>query len=91
MSRLIKRKRSDSELSFSSSTTLSSPPRPGGFDFAAMTDRKNHLVAPTAGAAAVPLHLPGRTRKRLRNNRPSDAEVHGMSYRVLSLCMLLAC
>ncbi|CAK7226772.1 hypothetical protein SBRCBS47491_006343 [Sporothrix bragantina] len=77
MSGFLKRKRSDSEMSFSSSTTLSSPPRP----------------IPELGSPASPAfwkipsppmlrgrdamsHLPGRTLKRYRNNRPSEAEVH---------------
>ncbi|KAH8881651.1 UPF0103-domain-containing protein [Thozetella sp. PMI_491] len=72
---LLKRKRSESELSFSSA--FSSPPRPGSssFDFGAMTmDTDNHHLR--AWRSATPAHLPSRTMKRFRDNRPSQAEVH---------------
>lgn len=65
MSSLVKRKRSDSELSFSSSATLYSPPRGAG-----------KCTTPTYRVGCTPLHLPSRTMKRFRDNRPSDVEVH---------------
>ncbi|KAL2018757.1 hypothetical protein VTK56DRAFT_463 [Thermocarpiscus australiensis] len=73
---LLKRKRSESELSFGS--TFSSPPRPDSscFNFEAIAA----LDAPRTGflspRLSTPLHLPSRTMKRFRNNRPPDSEVH---------------
>ncbi len=70
----LKRKRSDSELSFSS--VLSSPPRPSTLDFGAMdTDCRRPFVL----QVPTPSHLHSRTMKRHRDNRPSEAEVHRMS------------
>lgn len=78
MASQLKRKRSDSELSFSSSTTLSSPPRLLA-DFGSsvsMADYGTPVSAMFRGRS-TPLHLNSRTLKRFRNSRPSDAEVHG--------------
>jgi len=77
-----KRKRSDSQASLSSgSTVAASPSRAGGagaFDFME-TEQQHHYqhnpFAPHAHAS-TPAHLPSRTLKRFRDNRPSDAEVH---------------
>lgn len=76
---LLKRKRSDSELSFSSGSTFSSPPRPGSssFDFCTMAmamDGRPPAFSPIR--SRTPSHLHSRTMKRFRNNRPSDEEVH---------------
>jgi len=70
---LIKRKRSDSELSFNPS--FSSPSRPGtsAFDFGAMGPDN---VRALSSRPSTPSHLHSRTMKRFRDNRPSEAEVH---------------
>ncbi|KAI0197654.1 hypothetical protein F4808DRAFT_291347 [Astrocystis sublimbata] len=94
----LKRKRSESELSTSTSSTFNSPPRFGSispqsldiytnistnmnadpFAFAAMTN------APPSPLARFGNRGPGRTMKRIRDNRPSENEVHqrtlGMLY-----------
>ncbi|KAK3935462.1 hypothetical protein QBC46DRAFT_397515 [Diplogelasinospora grovesii] len=82
----LKRKRSDSELSSVSSSTFSSPPRPGGcnFDFGVMmidTSPQPRRFSP--GRASTPSHLPSRTRKRFRDSRPADAEVHQRTLNLL--------
>ncbi|KXX74573.1 Protein MEMO1 [Madurella mycetomatis] len=74
---LLKRKRSDSELS-SGSSTFSSLLRPDSDSFSfdailAMDTSRRGFFSPRLPA---PSHLPSRTMKRFRNNRPSDAEVH---------------
>ncbi|KAK3367463.1 hypothetical protein B0H63DRAFT_81959 [Podospora didyma] len=71
---VIKRKRSESELSISS--TFSSPQRPdnGGFNFRAMMETN----PPRAFSLS---YLPSsRTMKRIRDNRPSEAEVHRITH-----------
>jgi hypothetical protein len=70
---VIKRKRSESELSFSSA--FSSPPRPGSspFDFGAMGASDWAVLS---SRPSTPSHLHSRTMKRFRDNRPSEAEVH---------------
>ena len=78
---VLKRKRSESEISFSSSSAFSSPPRPeqnGMFDFGSVAMPSLRL-RPTASqwANAAPSHLPSRTMKRVRDNRPSEDEVYG--------------
>ncbi|KAI1484335.1 hypothetical protein F5X96DRAFT_664797 [Biscogniauxia mediterranea] len=61
---LLKRKRSESELSFSSSSGLGSP-------------SKHDITMDMGGLRIVtPAHLPSRTMKRFRDSRPSDEEVH---------------
>ncbi|KAL1892908.1 hypothetical protein Sste5346_006801 [Sporothrix stenoceras] len=72
----LKRKRSDSELSFSSSTTLSSPPR-------LMVDFGGTPMSEMFHGRSTPLHLNSRTLKRYRNNRPSEAEVHERTLNLL--------
>ncbi|KAK3322063.1 hypothetical protein B0H66DRAFT_553202 [Apodospora peruviana] len=76
---VLKRRRSDSEHSFSSA--FSSPQRPGSsnFDFrascAVVSPTSRGLFSPSS-RGSTPSHLPSRTMKRYRNNRPSDAQVH---------------
>ncbi|KAH9903805.1 hypothetical protein F4778DRAFT_735621 [Xylariomycetidae sp. FL2044] len=72
----VKRKRSDSELSYSSTSTasLSSPPRP--YHSADHHHQHHHR-------AVAPTHLPSRTLKRHRDNRPSDEEVHQKTLNIL--------
>lgn len=68
---VLKRKRSSSELCSSpscGSSTSSSPPGQNGFNFSMM------------GASTTPSHQSGRTMKRLRNNRPTEASVHRESF-----------
>ncbi|KAL1847217.1 hypothetical protein VTK73DRAFT_10416 [Phialemonium thermophilum] len=94
---LLKRKRSESELSVSSGSAFSSPPRPesrGLFDFVNM-DAAHHADGPRLYASppsssssfssrsGTPSHLPSRTRKRFRNGRPSDEEVHQRTLHLL--------
>ncbi|KAI0126626.1 hypothetical protein BJ170DRAFT_413577 [Xylariales sp. AK1849] len=77
----LKRKRSESEFSISSSScassVFSSPPRPT--DHTAMTF---DLTSPSPSrplssrSTTTSSHLPSRTMKRFRDSRPSDAEVH---------------
>ncbi|KAI5921099.1 hypothetical protein F4810DRAFT_385274 [Camillea tinctor] len=65
---LLKRKRSESELSLSSSNGLGSP-------------SKHDITMDMAGPRiATPAHLPSRTMKRFRDSRPSDEEVHRKFY-----------
>ncbi|KAJ9150295.1 hypothetical protein NKR23_g3789 [Pleurostoma richardsiae] len=77
---LLKRKRSDSELSFSSNGTfLSSPPRPIGtaaMDFFGAMDTDQPASPSMTARSCTPAHLPSRTLKRFRDSRPSDEEVH---------------
>ncbi|KAK6074149.1 orf21 protein [Seiridium cupressi] len=75
---LLKRKRSESELSYSSSSTgsaLNSPPRPGPSSFAS-THHDAESTSPMRWQMATASHLPSRTMKRFRNGRPSEDEVH---------------
>lgn len=68
---ILKRKRSESELSFSSQ--LSSPPRPNDSSFffpAAGVNLFPSACSPTRSNAC------GRTMKRFRDNRPSEEEIH---------------
>ena len=84
---LLKRKRSDDELSsFSSGGTghgYSSPLRPDNGDIVMMdTDTPlspKTILSPSMQSrsrSCTPSHLSSRTFKRLRNGRPSDEEVH---------------
>lgn len=84
---VLKRKRSDSELSFSSGSAFSSPPRPCGgniFDFSTMSmnadGHQHHSAFSPLRPSSTPSHLPSRTMKRFRDNRPSDEEVHRKFY-----------
>ncbi|EPE04670.1 orf21 protein [Ophiostoma piceae UAMH 11346] len=75
---MLKRKRSDSELSLSSSSTLSPPSRPPttfNFSNAALADVELYASAKFRGLRA-PSHLNSRTMKRTRNGRPPEAEVY---------------
>ena len=69
----LKRKRSESELSFSSA--FSSPLRPesSSFDFGAIA---MDMDIARRAESSVRAHLPSRTMKRFRNNRPSEDQVH---------------
>ncbi|KAI1638761.1 hypothetical protein F4809DRAFT_598869 [Biscogniauxia mediterranea] len=68
---LLKRKRSESELSFSSSSGLGSP-------------SKHDITMDMGGLRIVtPAHLPSRTMKRFRDSRPSDEEVHQRTLNML--------
>lgn len=72
----LKRKRSESELSATSSQ-FSSPPRPSdhGYNtFPTLMDTDSPLSRSIH--STMPSYLPSRTMKRFRNNRPSDEEVH---------------
>ena len=64
---VLKRKRSESE--FSSSSSLFSSPQSGALH-APLHNEYTVTPVPT------PLQLSSRTRKRYRNNRPSESEVH---------------
>ncbi|KAI6350070.1 hypothetical protein MCOR25_010606 [Pyricularia grisea] len=68
---ILKRKRSESELSFSSQ--LSSPPRPGDAYFAFPV---TPIGLSFSTRSSNPSHLNSRTVKRHRDNRPSENEVH---------------
>ncbi|KAK3391528.1 hypothetical protein B0T20DRAFT_81235 [Sordaria brevicollis] len=80
----LKRKRSESELSFSSS--LPSPSagmsNDHGFDLSAIASVINSQKSFSSMPLPTPSHLHSRTMKRYRNNRPSEEEVH---QRTLSL------
>lgn len=91
---LLKRKRSEDELSCFSSGGIgySSPMRSDHGDVVMMDTDTCSPASPSANAvfspsmqgrsrSCTPSHLPSRTSKRLRNGRPSDQEV----YRKLSL------
>ncbi|KAF4989172.1 hypothetical protein FDECE_14796 [Fusarium decemcellulare] len=69
-----KRKRSISELcsSPSSVSSFDSPPR-----------ANDSLTNPFAIMAAAPIHLHSRTMKRLRNNRPSEEQIHQRTLNML--------
>ncbi|GAW21117.1 hypothetical protein ANO14919_106340 [Xylariales sp. No.14919] len=91
----LKRKRSESELSTSTASTFNSPTRfssfsPQSIDVSMDTDS----FAFTANFPASPLsrfgnkalhfpHVPGRTMKRMRDNRPSENEVHQRTLNML--------
>ncbi|KAL8417881.1 hypothetical protein RB594_001484 [Gaeumannomyces avenae] len=67
---ILKRKRSESELSFSSQ--LSSPPRPND-SFFCQTAGVNLFPSARSPASS---NSCGRTMKRFRDNRPSEDEIH---------------
>lgn len=78
MSGSIKRKRSDSELSFSSSTPLSSPLRPAqDSTYMAPILSWHDLAPPMLRGSSAPSQVTSRTLKRHRNSRPPEEEVHG--------------
>ncbi|KAK0610411.1 hypothetical protein B0T17DRAFT_466787, partial [Bombardia bombarda] len=74
---VIKRKRSESELSFNS--TFSSPSRPDSgnmFDFSSMETTRRGPFSLSPQRPSTPSHLHSRTLKRFRDNRPSETQVH---------------
>lgn len=85
---LLKRKRSEDELSSFSSSGIgySSPMRSDNGDVVMMDTDSQSPISPHHAAlsptmqgrsrSCTPSHLPSRTFKRLRNGRPSDEEVH---------------
>lgn len=73
---LLKRKRSDSEISTSSSMFSSPPSAP---NFTSMDYQSHQSQIPTPSLFA------SRTRKRYRDNRPSESEVHRMPCLFLSV------
>ncbi|KAK4108360.1 hypothetical protein N656DRAFT_792657 [Canariomyces notabilis] len=74
---VTKRKRSDSEISFASSA-FSSPSRTDGnsFNFNAMSAMDTARRGFFSPRLSTPSHLPSRTMKRFRDNRPSETEVY---------------
>ncbi|KAI1459987.1 hypothetical protein F4805DRAFT_419457 [Annulohypoxylon moriforme] len=75
---VLKRKRSESELSFSSSSAFSSPPRPDQFS---TMDIDTSPIRMSRGS--TPAHLHSRTLKRFRDSRPSDEEIHQRTLNML--------
>ncbi|RYP44190.1 hypothetical protein DL768_009338 [Monosporascus sp. mg162] len=71
---VLKRKRSESEFSATSSSAFTSPPRP----FASAMDICFTSPSPTRpqSRSMAPAHLPSRTLKRFRDSRPSDELIH---------------
>ncbi|KFX93960.1 hypothetical protein O988_06549 [Pseudogymnoascus sp. VKM F-3808] len=68
---LLKRKRSDSELS----SSMSPSPTQSGSITAPYMSQFNHGI--------TPLHLSSRTRKRVRDNRPSEHQIHENTLNIL--------
>ncbi|KAI3324846.1 hypothetical protein HD806DRAFT_493774 [Xylariaceae sp. AK1471] len=91
----LKRKRSESELSTSTTSTFNSPSRVGSFspasantsmDMDSFAFTSNFPVSPLARYSNKNLqfpHVPGRTMKRFRDNRPSEYEVHQRTLNIL--------
>ncbi|KAI0868183.1 hypothetical protein GGS24DRAFT_483109 [Hypoxylon argillaceum] len=91
----LKRKRSESELSTSTTSTFNSPPRFGSFspqsiDVSMDTDSfgftTDFPVSPLSRFSNKTLqfpHVPGRTMKRFRDNRPTEREVHERTLNML--------
>ncbi|KAI0410144.1 hypothetical protein F4802DRAFT_593013 [Xylaria palmicola] len=85
----LKRKRSGSELSTSTTSTFDSPPRFGSFspmDSGNFTFGANLPVSPLSRLGSKNAHfphVPGRTMKRFRDNRPSQHEVHQRTLNML--------
>ncbi|OTA84801.1 hypothetical protein M434DRAFT_400353 [Hypoxylon sp. CO27-5] len=73
---VLKRKRSESELSLSSSSAFNSPQRPDHFS---SMDLDTSPIRRTS-RGSTPSHLPSRTMKRFRDSRPSDEEIHRKFY-----------
>ncbi|KAK4180998.1 hypothetical protein QBC36DRAFT_319135 [Triangularia setosa] len=72
---VVKRKRSDSQLN-SFSSALASPPRASSFNFdavCAMDTARRGFFSPRLPTSS---HMPGRTMKRFRDNRPSEEIIH---------------
>lgn len=70
---MVKRKRSCSELSATTSC-FSSPSRPEAMEID--MSPVSPLIAKSS-RYITPSHLPSRTMKRIRDNRPSEEEIHG--------------
>ncbi|KAJ9150153.1 hypothetical protein NKR19_g5341 [Coniochaeta hoffmannii] len=79
---ILKRKRSESEFSFSSGSTFSSPPRPGSssFNFGGDIHANTHRPLPYGASAS---HPSGRTMKRFRDNRLPEDEIHQNTLKML--------
>jgi hypothetical protein len=69
---VLKRKRSDSEISVSSGSFLSSPPPQNAMETSSLPPSISPFLR-----EINPPHLSSRTRKRFRDNRPSEAKIHG--------------
>ncbi|KAK0750380.1 hypothetical protein B0T18DRAFT_428333 [Schizothecium vesticola] len=78
---VIKRKRSESELS-SFSSAFSSPTRPGSQSIDTVAIGQINWGA-LSSRSSTPNHLPSRTMKRFRDNRPSESEVHQRTLNLL--------
>ncbi|KAK1826233.1 hypothetical protein QBC39DRAFT_364969, partial [Podospora conica] len=80
---VIKRKRSESELS-SFSSAFSSPTRPGSQSIDTLTGGIAQINwGSLSSRSSTPNHLPSRTMKRFRDNRPSESEVHQRTLNLL--------
>ncbi|GAW25753.1 putative orf21 protein [Rosellinia necatrix] len=90
----LKRKRSESELSTSTTSTFNSPLRSDPFspsadvsmDIDTFHFTANLPVSPLSRPSNKPLQFPrvsGRTMKRFRDNRPSEHEVHERTLNIL--------
>ncbi|KAI6083569.1 hypothetical protein F4821DRAFT_244600 [Hypoxylon rubiginosum] len=80
---VLKRKRSESEFSFDSSSTFCSPTRLDQFANVMDTDGDNSSFLRRFQRNTTPAHLSGRTMKRFRDSRPSDEEVHQRTLNML--------
>ncbi|OTB05682.1 hypothetical protein M426DRAFT_319670 [Hypoxylon sp. CI-4A] len=79
---VLKRKRSESELSFGSSSAFSSPQKPDQFTFMDL-DGGNTSPMRQTSRSSTPAHLHSRTMKRFRDSRPSDEEIHQRTLNML--------
>ncbi|KAK4153369.1 protein MEMO1 [Chaetomidium leptoderma] len=78
---VLKRKRSESELG---SVFISTPRLDGGcFNFDALSAMDTARRGFFASRLSTASHLPGRTMKRFRDNRPSESEIHQHTLDVL--------
>ena len=76
----FKRKRSDSGTSPSSSSTATFPsrdPSSSPCPDISMLDDASFSAQPIHRPEILPSHLNSRTRKRFRDNRPNESEIHG--------------
>ncbi|KAI1463224.1 uncharacterized protein F4812DRAFT_447540 [Daldinia caldariorum] len=78
----LKRKRSESELS-SSSSAFGSPSRPEQLSMMEMDSIANVSPIRQTSRSSTPSHLHSRTMKRFRNSRPSDEEIHERTLNML--------
>ncbi|KAL7620238.1 hypothetical protein AAE478_009231 [Parahypoxylon ruwenzoriense] len=78
---VLKRKRSESELSYTSSSTFNSPPLPERFTM--MMDLADTSPLRLMSINNTPAHLHSRTLKRFRDSRPSEEEVHQRTLNML--------